>query len=283
MTELIRSLQLEFMQLALAAGLLVGCTCAWLGVYLILKRIVFVGVALSQVSAVGFALGLFLQGLVPHDHGGVEHDAIAWVVSFTVTFGGVVAFWLPWAERRISKESILGYAYAAAAALSVLIIAKNPGGELQDLDLLSGNLLFVNGRDVLLVAGVCLTVCLVHAVLWKEFVFVSLDRDTARTLGLPARLYDFLIYMSIGATISVAMHRVGVLFVFASLILPALTGLLVASRLVTAVLTAVGSAAVGVTAGLLLSFQFDLPTGPAVVLCYAVLCLAGAGISALRR
>ena len=84
-----------------------------------------------------------------------------------------------------------------------------------------------------------------HLLLRKEFVFVSFDTDTARTLGLPARFYDFLIYLSIGATISVAMDRVGVLFVFASLILPALTGLLLGRRMGTVGLFAVLTAAVG--------------------------------------
>jgi len=283
-TQFFSPLGLDFMQRALAAGLLVGCACAYLGVFLILKRIVFVGAALSEIAAAGLALGFFLHGFLGHhEEFGLLGHYFPGMVSFLVTLGGIVFFWIPWAERRVSRESLIGYAYAAATAVAVLIVAKNPGGEMHDLDLLSGNLLFVNGRDIFAIGVVVVLVGALHLLLHKEFVFVSFDLETARTLGLPARFYDFLIYLSIGATISVAMDRVGVLFVFASLILPALAGLLLGRRMATVSLFSLVTAAVGVTAGLLLSFLWDLPTGPMVVLCYAVLFLLAAGIAALRR
>jgi ABC-type Mn2+/Zn2+ transport system permease subunit len=274
------ALSLPFMQMALAAGLLVGCTCAYLGVYLILKRVVFVGIALSEIAAAGLALGLMAGARL-----GLSGDGalgLAQLMSFLLTAVGIVFFWLPWAERRVSKESLIGYAYAGAAAVAVLVVAKNPGGALSDLDLLSGDLLFIAASDLVTIAAVTAVVWVLHLGLRREFLFVSLDRETATTQGLPSHLYDFLLYLSVGAVIAVAMRRVGVLFVFASLVAPALTGLLFARRLLGVTLVAIASAAIGVTLGLVASFQFDLPTGSTVVVAYALLALAGAAYRLAR-
>jgi ABC-type Mn2+/Zn2+ transport system permease subunit len=265
-------LSLPFMWMALAAGLLVGCLCAYLGIFLILKRIVFVGVALSEIAAAGLALGLSLQSWL----GGAAESApeISRLVSLVVTLVGIVLFWIPIAERRISRESLIGYAYAAAGAVAVLLVAKNPTGELHDLDLLSGNLLLVDASDLAVIAAVTAAIGLLHAALRKEFLFVSLDFETATAAGLPGRFYDFLIYLSVGATIATAMRLVGVLFVFGSLVIPALTGLLLARRLRQATFYALAAAAAGVVSGLLASFWLDLPTGAAVVVAYALLFLS---------
>jgi ABC-type Mn2+/Zn2+ transport system permease subunit len=265
-------LSLPFMWMALAAGLLVGCLCAYLGIFLILKRIVFVGVALSEIAAAGLALGLVLQSWL----GGAAESApeISRLVSLVVTLVGIVLFWIPDASRRISRESLIGYAYAAAGAVAVLLVAKNPTGELHDLDLLSGNLLLVDASDLVVIAAVTAAIGVLHAALRKEFLFVSLDFETATAAGLPGRFYDFLIYLSVGSAIATAMRLVGVLFVFGSLVIPALTGLLLARRLRQATFYALAAAAAGVVCGLLGSFWLDLPTGAAVVVAYALLFLS---------
>jgi ABC-type Mn2+/Zn2+ transport system permease subunit len=284
MSEVLTSFTLPFMQMALAAGLLVGCTCAYLGVSLVLKRIVFVGAALAEIAAAGLALGLLLGGTFDL-HEVLPHTAVHFpeVVSFAMTLLGIVFFWVPWAERRISRESLIGYAYAAATAIAVLLVARNPGGEMHDLDLLSGNLLFVNSHDLVAIGTCSVIVCALHVLFRKEFLFVSFDPDMARTLGLRSRLYDFLVYLTIGATIAVAMRVVGVLFVFSSLIIPALAGLVLGRRMPAVMTISILTAVIGVTAGLAISFHQDLPTGPTVVVCYAVLLLVAAGIAKVLR
>jgi ABC-type Mn2+/Zn2+ transport system permease subunit len=275
---MLEALSLPFLWMALAAGLLVGCLCAYLGIFLILKRIVFVGAALSQIAAAGLALGLVLQGWVGGAAGGWPE--LARMVSLLVTMVGIVLFWIPVAERRVSRESLIGYAYAAAGAVTVLLVARSPRGELRDLDLLSGNLLFIDRGDLVVIATITTAVGLLHAALRKEFLLVTLDLDTATAAGLPGRRYELLIYGSVGLTIAASMRLVGVLFVFASLVIPALTGLLLARRLPQAMLFAVATAAVGVVGGLFASFWLDLPTGAAVVAAYALLFLPAA---VLRR
>jgi ABC-type Mn2+/Zn2+ transport system permease subunit len=106
-----------------------------------------------------------------------------------------------------------------------------------------------------------------HLVCMKPFVFVSFDPETASTLGLRTRLWTILLYTSLGATIALTIHVVGIMVVFALLVLAPVAGLLLGRRLPSVFLISVVTALVAVVAGLLLSFHADFPSGPAIVAC----------------
>ena len=243
---------LDFMRRALLAGLLVGGACAYLGVYVVLRRIVFVGVALSEVSSAGVALAL-LTGLP------------AMVGSVATMLVGVALFSVRWGGRRVRQDAFIGVGYVVASALAILLIAKSPQGEGHLLDLLFGNILTVTPGDVL-ATGVALgAVLLVHALFAKELLFVSFDPDTASASGYQARRWETLLYVTIGLTIAFAIHAVGVLLTFASLLLPAVTALLVTRRMPAAFATSVAAGLLPVPVGLYLSFVWDLPSAATVV------------------
>ncbi|MBU3933445.1 MAG: metal ABC transporter permease, partial [Candidatus Omnitrophica bacterium] len=186
-----------FMQTALLGGLLTACLCAYLGVFVILKRIVFMGIALSQVAALGIALGLFI-GINPA------------ISAFVLTLFGVILFWIPFAERNISREALLGFTYAFCATVSIILIAKNPLAEARGLNLISGNLLYTTWLDIKTLGIASVFVAGLHLIFFKEFIFVSFDRETAFTTGLKANIIDFLLYLTIGIVISLSMKICGV-------------------------------------------------------------------------
>lgn len=283
MTGFAFGLEHDFLRVALLAGVLVGGTCAWLGIFLVLRRTVFVGAALAEIAALGLALGLLLASALhwPHERPELV-DPLSLGVSFALTLVGILAFWLPWARRDVSRESFVGYAWATAIALTTLVLALNPGGEFHGLDLLSGNLLFLDRGDLSLLLGVLPVIWLVHFVWRRQIACASMDQDTARTLGLPARRLDLLLHLTIGVTIAVSMRAVGVLFVFASLVVPASSGLLATRSLRGAGTFAVIGAAAAVLAGVLGSHAWDLPTGPTVVAAEALLLPLALGVRFLR-
>ena len=248
----------SFMQTALLGGLITGCLCAYLGVFVILKRIVFIGIALSEISALGLALGL-LVGIDP-------------LISASIlTFLGIILFWLPFKEKNVSRESLIGFIYAFCAAISVILIAKNPFAQGKGLDLLSGNLLYTSWQDIKILGVVSFFVLIVHLVFFKEFIFVSFDKETAFTTGLRANFIDFLLYLTIGLVISLSMKACGVIFVFASLIIPAMIGLITAKRVGRIFFISCLIASFAVLLGLISSYIWDLPTAPCIVGLYGIL------------
>jgi ABC-type Mn2+/Zn2+ transport system permease subunit len=263
--------RLDFMQRALVAGLLVAGVCAYLGVYVVLRRIVFVGVALSEMASAGVALAL-LVGMP------------AMLGSVVVMLGGVGLFSVRWGGRRVRQDAFIGIGYVVASALSILMLAKSPQGESQLLDLLFGNILTVTAGEIGAAAAALGAVLAVHTLFAKELLFVSFDPDTAQASGYRARFWETLLYVTIGMTIAFAIHAVGVLLTFAMLLLPAVAALLVTRRMAAAFAVSVVIGLVPVPIGLYLSFIGDLPAAATVVaVLFIVLAVVGAVGARSRR
>ena len=247
-----------FLRQALFAGLLAGSVCAFLGVYVILRRIVFLGVALSEAAALGVALGLFV---------GWNPEAAA----SGLTLLTALLFSLSGRHRILSQESLIGWAYVVAAGVAIILIAKNPVAEAHGLDVVSGSLLYASEREVWQLGILAGSVLLLFIALHRMFIFVSFDKETARSMGLGTSAYEFGFYACLGLSISLGMKTAGILFVFASLLIPAMIALSLFRQIWLIFLGAVLVVWVCVPAGIGLSFQADLPTGPAVVCVYAAL------------
>jgi zinc transport system permease protein len=245
---------------ALYGALVIGVACSVLGVYVVLRRIVFVGAALAELSSMGIALSLWLVG-----HGwalGLATHPVA--VSLIVTLAGVIAFAASGGRGRVPPDAEIGVVYALAAAVGILLISKATHGEAHDL-FLQGNILGITGMDTVVLAAVCIPVLLLQLILYKEFLFVSFDRETARTLGYRVQFWNLLLYLTLGVVIAFAMQFAGVLLVFNFLVLPAVTGLLLGGGMALVFSAAIGSAILAATVGFVLSVSFDLPTGPAII------------------
>jgi zinc transport system permease protein len=254
---------------ALYGALVIAVACSVLGVYVVLRRIVFVGAAIAQLSSAGIALSLFLSGMGVLS--GIGGHPVAFALFFALA--GALFFGLGGGQRAgVPPDATIGVAYAAAAAVGVLLIAKAKGGEAHDI-FLQGNILGITRTDTLVLLGVTIPVLLAHILFYKEFLFVSFDRETARTLGYRVTFWNLFLYFTLGLVIAFAMQFAGVILVFNFLVLPAVTGLLLARSMGGIFTVAVLSGVIAAVVGFSLSVPFDLPSGPAIIACSTVLAL----------
>ena len=261
---------LDFMQRALVAGLAVGLVGAYLGVFVVLRRVVFVGMALAQFSSAGVALGLLL-GLAPL------------LGSIGMMLVGVFLLSLRWSPRKVRQDTVIGLGYVLASAVTILLLAKNPRGETQLLDLLSGNIITVTAGDTALTIGALVVVFALHRLFAKELLFVSFDPDTAQAAGYHTRLWETLLTLSIGVAIAFSIHAVGILLTFGTLIIPAVSALLLTRRISHTFTLAALFGAVPIPVGLYFSFIWDLSPGALIVAISAVLLVACGLLSRLRH
>jgi zinc/manganese transport system permease protein len=232
------------------AGLLVLATHVPLGIEVLRRGIIFIDLAIAQVAA----LGVIAAGLLGLDEllGGMGAQVAAGVAAL------LGALLLTWTERRwpAVQEALIGLLFVFAAAAGILLLAHSPHGGEHLRDLLAGQLLWVNWRQLLPVAVLYVGVL----ALW---------------LGPAQRWPRFGFYLLFAVTVTASVQLVGVLLVFTSLIAPAVAtrALHGARRIVAAY--AVGAA--GYALGLGLSLYVDLPAGATVVCCLCLLALAGLG------
>lgn len=285
MSTLLQILRPDFLlRDALVASVVVGAVCPLAGVYFVLRRMVFLGVALPQVSAAGIAFSFFAFGLVvgPHEPFQLSERVVAMIGSFSFTLVAtlVLAFF---ERRRETVEARIGTTYAIAAAATILFLAKDPHGEAQMVHLLKGDILATTGTSLIWMAAILGGVALAFFAFRKELLLVSFDRDMAVVFGKRAGLWDLLLYLLIGIVISLGVMTAGPMATFGFLVVPPVTMRLLAGRMLT---FSLGSAALGAATafgGFYCAYCFDLPLGPAeVTFASVVLGVVGAAIG-LRR
>jgi ABC-type Mn2+/Zn2+ transport system permease subunit len=283
MSQLLEMLKPDFLlHHALYGSVVVGFVCPLVGVYFVLRRLIFWGVALPQVSAAGIAFAFMLQGfglaLFAGGEAGEKHLAILGSVVFTV--GAILA--LTYMEHRFPLglgEGRVGTIYALAAAASILFVAWNAQGETEMLSLLKGEIVTISEADFHAMLDILLAVCAAMFLFQREFLLVSYDRDMAVTLGRSAVVWDALLYLLIGVTISLGVMTVGPLVIFGLLVVPTMIALPWARGMTSlSVLSSIGGG-LSAFAGFYLSYRFDLPLGPLIVV---ALCVLLAGSSLLR-
>jgi ABC-type Mn2+/Zn2+ transport system permease subunit len=245
-------------------SLLVGFACPLVGVYLVLRRLIFLGVALPQVSSTGIALALSMHVWFGHgtESHGEEQRTLALVGSIGLTLA--VILWLSLLEKRGRGlvEGRLGTAYVVATAASILLLVKCPVAEHGWLNLLKGEIIATSNADLAIAS---LTLSLVLAALWrfnKEFLLVSFDRELAVTLKRHVVAWDLGLFLLIGLTVAVAVLSVGPLIAFGFLVIPPLVARRLAGNMRQ---LAVASSLIGGFSALLgfgLAYRYDLPVGP---------------------
>lgn len=251
---------------AVYGSLAVGLVCPMVGVYILLRRMVFWGVALPQVSAAGIAATFLLQSaglscFAGHE-AGERHLAIAGALAFTAA--AILA--LAWLERRGGPgEGRLGALYAAAGAATILAVAWNAAGEAEMMSLLRGEVVAISAHDFQVMT---VTLALIAAALLlfsRELLLVSFDRDMAVTLGRNALAWDATLYLMVGLTVSLGVMTVGPLVIFGLLVLPPMAALPWARSMTALSLAASSIGGASALGGFLLSYGFDLPLGPVIV------------------
>jgi ABC-type Mn2+/Zn2+ transport system permease subunit len=252
--EIIRTILQEF-PLALYGSMLVGVICAFLGIYIVAKRVVFLGAVLTQVSVMGLALTFLPFFPVSHTIGSLAITLVTVVIISRLLTG-----------KKIPRDGVLGVVFVTSIAARILIMQKAPKVEVAEIEtLLRGDILFVTPALFWLMLGAFVVAAAVHILFFKEFAYISFDAESARTQGFNAGRWEMVFYLIAGIVISFATHMVGDLYVFGFLIVPAVAARLLVRRVKHVFVVAVLIGLLSPPVGLFLAFAFDLPSSPAIV------------------
>ncbi len=265
---------------AILGGLGVALLCSVLGVYLVLRRLVLIGVALPQAGAAGIAAVFWLTG---HGHAGAATThLLALLGSLGATFGALALLVAGQRRARSPAEWGVGALFAISSAATILFIAMNPKGDIEMAGLLRGELLAITGRDLRVLGVVLVAVGSLFFLFRRDLLLTSFDPEFARTLGRDPVRYDLLLYLLIGGGIALGVMTAGPLLVFGFLVLPALAALRVAPGLGSAFAISAGVAALSFLGGFALSYRADLPSGP-VCVAVAAACWVAASLGGRLR
>ncbi|MCP4873779.1 MAG: metal ABC transporter permease [Proteobacteria bacterium] len=255
-------------ELGWIAAPLAGCLIAvgilgYLGLHVLRRQVIFVDLALAQIAALGATYAFFL-GFPPE-------SLAASAFSLLFCFGGAALFAATRAqEGRLPQEAIIGICYVVAAAAAVLLVdlARDPHGAERIRFLLVGSIVWAKWAEIGVAAAVCGGVGLFHYVFRDRFELATADPDALRAAGSSLVLWDLLFYASFGLAITAIVRLVGVLLVFSYLIIPGAVASLFAQSVRGRLITTWSIGAAVSVVGLL--FGYEHPPGPVIVACFGV-------------
>ncbi len=268
------SVFLQLFYLPVVTGCLISAVCAVLGVFVILKRVVFIGVTLSEVAACGVALGM-LTGFPPP------------LFAALLTVGTVTALAQPYEIKCIPRDALMAVIFVAAGAASVLLVSKSGFGLHEVKMLLYGDLILASGADLAVIGATTVLTMFCLLFFLRPTLYTFLDRDMAAVLGINVRFWEMFFFAALGLVVSVSSKVGGFLLIFCYLTVPPAAGLVVSKRLHVVLSVAAGIGVISTVAGLFLAFLDDLPANQtiAAVCCvqFAACAVAAAVAGAWRR
>jgi ABC-type Mn2+/Zn2+ transport system permease subunit len=254
LTEILGTIVSEF-PLALFGSILVGIICAFMGVFIVARRVVFLGAVLTQVSVMGLALTFLPVFPVPHTIGSLAITLVTVIIISRLLTG-----------RKIPRDGVLGVVFITSVAARILIMQKAQRVEVAEIEnLLRGDILFVTPELFLLMAVAFVVALSLHLLFFKELTYISFDPETARTQGFAAAGWDLAFYLIAAVVIAFATHMVGDLFVFGFLVVPPVTAMLLTRKVRWIFIVSVLVGVLAPIVGLVLAFVLDVPASPAIV------------------
>lgn len=251
---LIEPLQYGFMQRSLVVAILVGLLCAVVGSYLMVQRLALLGDAISHSVLPGLAIA-FLVG------------ANIFVGAFIAGVISTLLIALIRTRSPIKEDAAMGIVFSAFFALGITLITTIQKQNKIDLNhFLFGNILGVTFDDVRDTGIIAAIVLIVVFLLYKELLFYTFDPLGAQAAGLPVNQLNFGLMLLIALTIVASMKAVGVILVLSLLITPGATAYLLVTRLHQVMILGAAIGIVSSISGMYLSYFFNLPSGPAIVL-----------------
>ncbi len=242
-----------FMVRALVVGTLLSALSGYYGVFVVQRKMSFLGAGLGHAAFGGIALGLFL-GVQP-----------LWVaLPFTV----LVAIGISWIRRQtlLSSDTVIGIFFSVSVALGILLLSLKSGRSVDAFSYLFGSILAIDTLDIAATITLSAIAIASSLSLWGPWAYATFDPEAAKLEGIHTGRHDMMLTSLIALTIVVAIKVVGVLLVAAWIVVPAATARLISTSFRGMTLVSMGVSILATLVGLMGSWMLDLPSGALIVL-----------------
>ncbi len=262
--------QFEYMQRAFIAALIVGTLCSTIGVYVVLRKLAFIGDGIAHASFAGVVVA-YIRGLDYYVGAAIVAVVTALLIGFVNRRGNV------------SLDTAIGVLFTGAFALGVFLMSrlKNYAVDLQSF--LFGNILAVSRGDLILIVSLAALVVLSLILLYRPLLYTSFDPVVAQASGINAGFVSYALLVLLALTIIISLETVGIVLVAALLVTPAASAYQL-TRSFTRMLAL--SAAIGAfcaVAGLYASYYLQSASGATIVLLATACFFVAMFVGRLRR
>ncbi|MCC6705505.1 MAG: metal ABC transporter permease [Thermomicrobiales bacterium] len=243
----------QFFRNGLYAAALSGALCGMMGVYIVLRRMSYIGHGLSH-SVFGGAVVSYIIGINFYLGAGAWGFLSALLINATAR------------RRKIGADAAIGIITTASFALGVALISRRRTFTRDFEAALFGNILGVDRQELWVITGVTIVVALAIFFGYKQLLFVTFDSDLAQVYGVRSAWIDAAFSLALAATIVASLNIVGATLIAASIVMPPTTARLLTDSFGKMIVLSTMIGAFGGIFGMFFSFEWDIASGASIVL-----------------
>ncbi|MBN1786705.1 MAG: metal ABC transporter permease [Candidatus Methanofastidiosa archaeon] len=243
----------EFMQNAFLAGILASVICGTIGVYVVLKRIVFISGGIAHFSFGGIGFG-YLVGVNPM------------LTTILFSLGAAVSIGVSKKKVNLQEDTTIGILWSIGMALGIIFVGLSKGYAIDLFSYLFGSILAVSRQDLYIMAALSLIIISVVSVLYKELLLITFDEEFGNVQGAPTDALYILLLCLVALSVVVMIKVVGVILVIALLTIPASTSRLFSHNLRRMISLSIAIGAFYTSSGLVISYYANLASGATIVI-----------------
>ncbi|HDN50316.1 MAG TPA: metal ABC transporter permease [Thermoplasmatales archaeon] len=250
--DLPRLFTYQFFQHALLGGTIAALVCAWVGLFLILRKEAMIGDGIAHTAFGGIALGLLL---------GINPLLSALAVSILAVLG------ISYMRKKEMAQSDAAIAVMLALGFSagLIIISLAGGFNVELFSYLFGSILTIDRSDLLIVAVLGISTALFLGMFYKEILSITFDEEASRLMGLPVTTLSLAFNVLVALTIVLSIKVIGMILVVAILVLPGLAALQLKLSFKRTVCAAMGFGVFSMVTGISLSAIYDVAASGIIV------------------
>lgn len=270
--DLIELLQYAFFRNALLGSLFASIACGIMGTYIVTKRLVFISGGITHASFGGIGIGLFF-GISP-------------IISAAI-FSILSALGIEWLSKRndVREDSAIAVFWTFGMAIGIIFSFLAPGFTPDLSAFLFGNILTITTGDIIFLAVISAIVTIFFIMFFHPIVYISFDREFARSQRMPVVFFEYLMMVFIALTIVACLRMIGIVLAISLLTLPQITANIFTHSYKNMIWLSIAIGYIGCLGGLLISYTLQVPSGASIIffsILIYVICKLGKNIYTVK-
>lgn len=249
-------LNFEFVQRAIAAGILIGAVCSILGIFLVLRRMSLIGDGLAHITFGSVAVVLLI-GISP---------LYVTLAALPLVMISSLAILKLTRSKKIQGDAAIGIVSSIGIATGIVLASLSGGYNVDLFSYLFGNILTVNQTELSLSFMIFIIVLSYVIFFYHDLFAITFDEELAQTMGIKTKKINFIMFILTATAVVLAMKVTGIMLVSALLILPPLTALQLSISFRMTIIISIFFAILSVICGIIVSFLLNIPAGGTIVI-----------------
>lgn len=265
--EFLEIFNYAFMRNALIVGILSSICCGIIGTYIVNKKMVFISSSISHASYGGIGIGVYLIYFFKLP----LNDPLIFGLIFSILSGILILILKDF--FGVNGDLGIGIMMSFGMAIGIIFSFMTPGYQADMSTYLFGNILLSNSTNIISLLILDIITIIFFVIFYKAIVYSSFDENFYKLYGVPVKFVNYFMIIIISSAIIINIKTIGIILIISILTIPQATAAIIAKKYSVIIYLSILFSFLGILFGLLFSYIFNIPSGPAIIVVLIVIML----------